>query len=72
MPMTMSARHVDDEEVGGEGEDAPRFTDAAEVAEGEQHHEGDRHGHGQRVVRAGAAEMMASAPAATDTATVIV
>ena len=65
-------RHVGDEEVGGDGEDLARLADAPQVAEGQQHDEA----HGQRARRgadrAGTAETMASAPAATDTATVMV
>ena len=66
--------HVGDEEVGRDGEHPPGLADAAQVAVGEDHHERDGHRHGTHAFppSAGAAEMMASAPAATDTATVMV
>ena len=65
-------RHVGDEEVGGDGEDPARLPQAAQVAAGDR---------GPRTPptwgrppgrRLGTAEMMASVPAATETATVIV
>src|SRR5260221_272138 len=40
--------HVEDEEVGGDGEDLPRLLHAAEVAVGDQHDEADRDRHHPR------------------------
>ena len=61
--------HVDDEEVGGDGEDPPRLADAAQVAVADEYDQPD----GDPVVpgtSAGNTEVSAATPAATDTATV--
>ncbi len=63
--------HADQEPVGGNGEHPARFAEAAQVAEGEEHDE-DHRQQGGRHREAGKAEMMASTPAAMETATVSV
>ena len=62
--------HVDDEEVGRDGEDLARLLHAAQVAERDEHDEDDRRSAAMYGASAGNADASAAVPAATDTATV--